>query len=417
MFAFKERPHHTQVWPDADGLITLDFTAVTGLPEVAALAIWLDDKVSFPDAVALPLPDPGLAAQQPPDPFAPVGPAAPAQSLDLPEGPALQPPVPAGELAVSPSAGDLPGPPPPGVEQPTAPQAGAAAAGPAPVPSTTAGAPAVTPQRLFVLGTDAAGSGSPASLTSPTAGQGQVASPAAGPSAASPQASGPAYSPAAAPDVGTAAAAAGAPQSGAPAAAPASPGRTTTPEPPEPSSGSAAAAAGSRPAAESAPPPAAWPPPDNFLQVMRWPPATDPGRKEFYADAALPALPGLLAAQLAPADLSAPLNVAGAYGAAGGGGGAASARARGQALFMWLAIYSESPSASPCRSSTRQDKSSIHEKRDMTQNRVILIFNFLDVQLVGHSSRPDIRVLPTAGPEVSKCKHPQTLHRNAQDLT
>lgn len=67
---------------------------------------------------------------------------------------------------------------------------------------------------------------------------------------------------------------------------------------------------------------------------------------EFYADASLPALPGLLAAQLAPADLSAPLDVAGAFSAAGGGA-AAPARAHGQALFMWLAIYSESPSAPP----------------------------------------------------------------------
>ena len=369
-------------------MIALKFSAVIGLPEVAALAIWLDDNVSFPDAVALSLPDPGPAAEQPPDLYAPVGPAAPAQSLDPPgppskhsgEGPALQPPVPAGVFAIDPAAGDPLGPPPPGFGQPPAPQAGAAAAGPASVPRASAGAPAVTPQRPFELETDAAGSGSPVSPTPPTAALGQAASPAADPSAASLQASGPAYGPAAAPDVGTAAAAprpilepsarapvavpegaaANAPPSGGPAAAPASPGRAPTPEPPEPSPGAAAAAAGPRPAAEPALPPAAWSPPENFLQVMRWPPATDPARMEIYADASLPALPGLVGAQLAPADLSAPLDMAGAYGAAGGGGGAPP-RARGQALFMWLAIYSGSPSA-PLRSSDRREKSSKHER-------------------------------------------------------
>ncbi|KAK9840615.1 hypothetical protein WJX81_004598 [Elliptochloris bilobata] len=40
------------VWPTADGLITLDFSAVAGLPEVAALAIWLDDGASFLDALS-----------------------------------------------------------------------------------------------------------------------------------------------------------------------------------------------------------------------------------------------------------------------------------------------------------------------------------------------------------------------------
>ena len=353
-----------------------------GLPEVAALAVYLDNDSSFTDAVALPLPDPRLVEAQPPGPYTPVRPPAPAQSLDPPappsehsgEGPgmALQPLVLAGKLAVSAAAEDLPGPSVLGGGQPPTPQVGAAAPSPAAVPGSTAGAPAATPQQTSELSRAAAGGGSPASPASPAAGQGGAASPAAGPSAASLRVSGPAYSPATAPAPGTAAVApapfigrsggapvavpgsapAGAPQSGGPASA--SPWPAHTPELPEPVSGFAAAAAGPMSRAEPALPRAAWPLPANFLQVMRWPPATDPSRMEFYADASLPALPGLLAAQLAPADLSAPLDVAGAYSAAGGGGNGGATRTPSQALFMWLAIYSASPSA-PRRRSTRQE--------------------------------------------------------------
>ena len=82
-------------------------------------------------------------------------------------------------------------------------------------------------------------------------------------------------------------------------------------------------------------------------KVVRWPPEAAPALTEFYADPALPALPALLAAQLAPATLSGPLDISGDLGDVRGNDGGAPARAPGAALFTWLAIFSDSPSARP----------------------------------------------------------------------
>jgi len=246
--------HARQVWPAADGLISLAFGAVVGLPELAALAIHQDDGASFPDALPLPLAD-GGAAPQDWLAAAPVGPL-----------PAASAPAP-----------------------PDAPAAGPAAA--AAEPGAALGAPAAGPT---VAAAPVAASGSALGASPPLAATLPAGSAAAGLASGQPlaemrgdgDASAPAF------QNSTAAGPASVPDASQQAAAVAAPALT-----------------------------------------------------EFYSDPALSALPALLAAQLPPGGLAAPLDISADPG--GGRRGGRAARAPGDALFTWLAVFATLPGTRP----------------------------------------------------------------------
>jgi len=309
--------HARQVWPAADGLISLAFGAVAGLPELAALAIYQDDGTSFPDALSLPLAD-GSAAPQDWLAAAPAGP---------------------------PPAASAPAPP-------AAPAAGPAAA--AAAPGAALRAPAAGPTMAaapFATSGSAPGDSPPLAVTLPDGGV------AAGPTSGQPlawtrgdgNASAPAWQdstaagPASAPGASSPAATTAEPD--APAAAPvqasAPSGLGGMPAPP--ADGPSAAPVVSLPAPPPPPPPP--PPPFSFLQVARWPPVADPAQTEFYWDPTLSTLPALLAAQLPPGGLAAPLDISADPG--GGRRGGRAGRAPGDALFTWLAVFSTLPGARP----------------------------------------------------------------------
>jgi hypothetical protein len=313
------------VWPAPDGLISLAFGAVAGLPELAALAIYQDDGASFPDALPLPLADCGGAAPQ--------------------------------DWVAAATTGPLPvasAPAPPG-----APAAGPAAA--ASAPAAALGAPAAGPTAAAAL---VAASGSALGASPPLAvlpAGGAAAGPASGQlltqtrgdgDASAPNGQDSTDLPASAPSASQPAAAAAEPA--APAAAPV---RASAPSglrgvPAPPARGPGAAPAAGLPTAPPPPPPPPQPPPPpppppppSFLQVARWPPVADPAQTEFYWDPARSALPALLAAQLPPGGLAAPLDISADPG--GGRRSGRAARAPGDALFTWLAVFATLPGARP----------------------------------------------------------------------